>query len=113
MKRTEIVIAGADQLFATEDAVDKALGETGELIATLARLRITGQMSGVYGQKAVDSIVDAASALRVARGHVIEAHGHLDEVKSQLGCRTVMAGTLIPKPPAGSDGVTADEPNFT
>ncbi len=66
MKRAEIVIAGADQLFATEDAVDKALSETGELIATLARLRVTSQISGVFGQKAVNSIVDAASALASA-----------------------------------------------
>ena len=111
MKRAEIVMAGADQLFVTEDAVDKALGETGELIATLARLRVGGQMSGVYGQKAVNSIVDAASALRVARGHVIDAHAHLDEVKTQLGCKTVMAGTLIPKPPAGTDGVAGEDIN--
>ncbi len=105
MKRSDMVVAGADRLFATEDAVDKALTETGELIATLTRLRVSGNVSGVFGQDAMDAIMDGATALNLARGHFVRAHGRLDEVKTQLGCRTTMSGTLQPKPPAGTDSV--------
>ncbi len=103
MKRTEMVDAGADRLFATEDAVDKALSETGELLATLMRLRVTGNVSGTFGQNAVDAIVNGAAALSTARNHFIQVHGHLDLIKTQLGCRTHMIGTLQPKPPIGTD----------
>ncbi len=108
MKRTEIVMAGADQLFATENAVDTALSETGDLIATLSRLRVTSNISGVFGQDAMGAIMDGAAALTTARGHFIRAHGHLDEVKAQLGCRTVMIGTLQPKPD-NDTGVTSQD----
>ncbi len=109
MKRSDMVAAGADRLFATEDAVDKALSETGELLATLTRLRVTGNISGVYGQKALDAIVSGATALNTARSHFVDAHGHLNEIKTQLGCRTVAIGTLQPKPPIGTDGVVPED----
>lgn len=98
MKRKDMVMAGADRLFATEDAVDRALTETGELIATLTRLRVTGNLSAVYGQDAIDAIMGGAMALSSARGHFVTAHGHLDRVKTQLGCKTMASGTLQPKP---------------
>jgi hypothetical protein len=98
MKRTDMVMAGADRLFATEEAVDRALTETGELIATLTRLRVTGNLSAVYGQDAIDAIMGGAMALSSARGHFVRAHGHLDRVKTQLGCKTMASGTLQPKP---------------
>jgi hypothetical protein len=106
MKRTQMVIAGAERLFATENAVDSALTETGDLIATLTRLRLTSNISGVYGQDAIGAVMDGAAALTAARGHFIRAHGLLDQIKTQLGCRTVMSGTLQPKP--DSDGVTPE-----
>jgi len=98
MKRTDMVLAGTDRLYATEEAVDRALTETGELIATLTRLRVSGNLSAVYGQDAIDAIMGGATALSTARGHFVKAHGHLDKVKTQLGCRTVASGTLQPKP---------------
>lgn len=109
MKRAEMVIAGADKLFATEDAVDKALTETSELIALLMRMRVGNNLSGTYGQEAVKEIVGAAKALEKARTRMIRAHGHLDHVKAQLGCRTVMIGTELNKPVKGSaePGATA------
>lgn len=107
MKRSEMVSAGADRLIATEDAVDKALSETGELLATLTRLRVTGNISGTFGQNALDAIVNGAAALNTARSHFVSAHGHLDLVKTQLGCRTMMVGTLQPKPDS-DDGVTPE-----
>jgi len=108
MKRSEMVAAGADRLFATEDAVDKALSEAGDLLATLTRLRVTGNISGTFGQKALDAIINGAAMLNQARAYFLGAHAHLDEIKTQLGCRTTMIGTLQPKPPIGTDGVAPE-----
>lgn len=109
MKRADMVVTGADRLFATEDAVDKALTETGELIATLTRMRVAGNLPAIYGQDAIEAIMSGAAALSTARGCFVQAHGHLDRVKTQLGCRTVASGTLQPKPDNGvSESDTQD-----
>ncbi len=112
MKRSDMVMAGADRLLATEDAVDKAITETGELIATLSRLRVSGNLSAVYGQDAIDAIMGGAAALSTARGHFVKAHGHLDRVKTQLGCRTVASGTLQPKPDGSSNDSVVEDTNI-
>jgi len=109
MKRSDMVLAGADRLLATEDAVDKALTEAGELIATLTRLRVGGNLSAIYGQEAIDAIMGGATALSNARGYFVRAHGHLDRVKTQLGCRTVASGTLQPKPDGASNDQVTDD----
>jgi len=106
MKRSDLVAAGAERLFALEDAVDMAMSEAGELLATLTRLRVTSNISGTFGQKALDAIMAGAAALNAARAHFVGAHGHLDIVKTQLGCKATMIGTLQPKP--NSDGVTTE-----
>lgn len=107
MKKSHMVIAGAEQLVLTENAVDQALTETGELLAILTRMRVGNRVSGVVGQPAVTSILNAARYLGEARKEMIEAHGHLDAVKSQLGCRTLMVGTLPDKPLPGDDNSDA------
>ena len=109
MKRREMVVAGADRLFATEDAVDRALSECGELLATLTRLRVTGNVSGTFGQQALDAIVNGAAALSAARAHFVSAHGHLDVINTKLGCRTTSVGTLQPKPDSDDAGIAADD----
>ncbi|ESQ79250.1 hypothetical protein [Asticcacaulis sp. YBE204] len=101
MKRSEIVLSGGEQLLLTEDALDTALGETGELISRLTRLRVSNQMSAVYGQNAMDAIIESASLLNGARGAMVRAHGCLDEVRGQLGCSTVAVGNNQDKPIQG------------
>jgi len=105
MKKTDMIIAGAEQLFQTENAVDHALTEVGELISILTRFRTGGGFSGMLGVKAVDSIVKATSSLGDARRHITDAHTHLDEVKTRMGGRAMAVGTGQDKPPAGSGDV--------
>ncbi|MGN6210539.1 hypothetical protein [Asticcacaulis sp.] len=93
-----MIIAGAEQLFVTENAVDQALTEAGELIATLTRFRVGGGFSGMLGHKAVDSIVKATTSLGDARRHITDAHTHLDEVKTHMGGAAVAVGTGQDKP---------------
>lgn len=101
MKRSEIVLCGGEQLLATEEAVDKALAETGELISKLSRLRIANNLSVAYGKDAMDAIIETATFLNGARGAMLRAHGSLDVVRTQLGCRTVAIGNNQEKPLEG------------
>lgn len=102
MKRSEMVLAGAERLFQTEEAVDRALTETGEMLAALLRMRMAGGLSAVVGQEAVEGIISSATALAQARREIITVHGHLNEVKTQMGCATVAIGTGNDKPIKGS-----------
>lgn len=103
MKRSDMIIAGAEQLFVTENAVDQALTEVGELIATLTRFRVGGGFSGMLGHKAVDSILKATTSLGDARRHMTDAHTHLDQVKTHIGGGAVAVGTGQDKPMPDQD----------
>lgn len=98
MKRSEIVVAGGEQLLIVEDAVDTALGETGELISKLTRLRVANNMATAYGQDAMDAIIESAIRLNEARGAMVRAHSHLSDVRTQMGCATVAVGNNYDKP---------------
>jgi len=101
MKRSDMVIAGAEHLFQTEDAVDRALTQSGEMLAALLRMRMASGLSAVMGQEAVEGIVNGTLALTQARRNFITVHGHLNEVKTQMGCATVAVGTGDTKPGTG------------
>ena len=98
-----MIIAGAEQLFLTENAVDQALTEVGELISTLTRFRVGGGFSGMLGHKAVDSILKATTSLGDARRHMTDAHTHLDQVKTDIGGGAVAVGTGQDKPMPDKD----------
>ena len=93
MKRADMVRSGAKQLITAENAVENALSEVAALASTLGRMRLESDMSMMYGQDAMTALVESMSMLSNARGAMIKAHGALDEVKTQMGCRTVMEGT--------------------
>jgi hypothetical protein len=112
MKRTEIVRLGAEDLVTAEDAVERALCETMTLASNLGRMRMDAKISMVVGQEAMGALSEAITALTTARGAMVRAHGHLDDVKTQIGCRTVAVGTLIDKGSAKTDlqVVASDRP---
>lgn len=98
MKRSDMIIAVAEQLFDTENAVDQTLTELGELIVTVTRFRVGGGFSAMLGHKAVDSILKATTSLGDVRRHMTDAHNHLDEVKTHIGGGAVAVGTGQDKP---------------
>ena len=93
MKRVDMVRNGTKQLIAAENAVETALCEVATLASTLGRMRLESDMSLMYGQDAMSALVESIAMLSNARGAMIKAHSHLDGVKTQMGCRTVMEGT--------------------
>ena len=83
---------GAEQLFAAEAAIDRALSETASLAGLLPALRLDSGLSAVVGQDAIADVTRAISALAEARGAIVNSHGALNTVKDQIGCRTVSFG---------------------
>jgi hypothetical protein len=103
MKRVDMVRNGTKQLITAENAVENALCEVAALASTLGRMRLESDMSMVYGQDAMSALVESISLLSNARGAMIKAHGALNDVKSQMGCRTVMEGDAPNKPASTSE----------
>ena len=101
MKRIDMVRSGTKQLISAENAVENALSEVAALASTLGRMRLQSDMSMMYGQDAMNALVESLTMLSSARGAMIKAHSHLDQVKTQMGCRTVMEGTGDGSKPAG------------
>jgi len=98
MKRVDMVRSGTKQLITAENAVESALCEVATLASTLGRMRLESDMSLMYGQDAMSALVESITLLSNARGAMIKAHGALNDVKVQMGCRTVMEGDAPTKP---------------
>ncbi len=108
MQRAEMVRVGAEQLTTAENAVDMALVEATTLVGNLLRMRVEANMSPVYGHKAVRAFSRAIDLLGEVKSVMAEGHQHLDEVKTQMGCRTVAQGTHD-KPDDGRTGLRVIE----
>jgi hypothetical protein len=82
----------ANRLFATEDAIDKALMEASQLLQTMLQARQDLGLSAVVADKAPAQLSQAIAALTAARSAVVEVHGALEETKLRIGIRTKMIG---------------------
>ncbi len=103
MKRADMVRYGAEQLLSAENAIETALCEATALTSKLGRMRMESRLSMVVGQDAMGALVEAINALTHARGAMVRAHGHLDDVKTQIGCRTLLSGTMGSKDESGKE----------
>jgi len=101
MKRVDMVRVGTKELITAENAVENALCEVAALASHLGRMRLESDMSMMYGQDAMSALVESITLLSNARGAMIKAHDALSDVKTQMGCRTVMQGEA-PKPGDGT-----------
>jgi hypothetical protein len=108
MKRSDIVRYGATTLFAAEGAIDIAIHEASVLMSELTRLRAEGKISAIVGQDAFETCSETISGLTQARKSIVMTHKHLDDVKNQIGCRTVAFGGdiyKVPRVPAQPDAI--------
>ncbi len=106
MKRADMVRFGAQTLFETENAIDIALHQSANLIGELTRMRLDANVSAVVGQDAMASAAAVVVKLTEAREALVRTHRDLDEVKIQIGCRTVAVGTGLGKPEKDSSSST-------
>ncbi len=82
----------ATKLFSTEKAVDAAMVEAAELLAGMLDARAQLKISAITGDAAQAKLVEAISALSVARSAVVEMHRELAETKLRVGIRTKLIG---------------------
>jgi hypothetical protein len=91
--KTVIAQRVATKLFATENAVDTAILEASQLLASLVEARSEVGVSAVLGQDCFTKVSAALSALTESRQAMVDAHHAMNETKLRLGIRTRMAGT--------------------
>jgi hypothetical protein len=103
MKRSQMVIQGTQQLLEAEAAIEEAIIKVANLASRLAEMRQEANLSMVLGTDAMGAIVKTFSSLGDARTTIVQAHLHLDEVKTRIGCKTVAGGT-------GGDKGTTEKP---
>jgi hypothetical protein len=82
----------ANELFATEVAIDDAIAHASKLVGELVAARQMLGLSAVVGGEAITKATQAVSALADARSAVVLAHNELAETKLRVGIRTKLNG---------------------
>ncbi len=90
VKRVDAVLQSTEKLVAAENAVGAAFSLVARFAGELEDMRMAAGLSAVIGQEALAEVAQAVSLLTEARGAMVRAHGRLDEVKTRIGCRTVL-----------------------
>jgi hypothetical protein len=89
----------AHELFEAEAAVDLALVSLAKLQATLPQARITANLSAVVGQDVMEQVGHTLSTVIGIRRDIVEVHGRLDEIKTDIGLREMAMGGGMQKQP--------------
>jgi len=84
----------ATQLFSAEDAIDRTLGETARLIASMCEARLAHRLPAVAGQRAIGGATEALAALERARRGVLVTHEGLADLRDEYGFAATAAGVL-------------------
>lgn len=108
--RRDAAFAVADQLFATENAIDSALTTAAQFVGTMPVARQQARLSAIVGQEALDHAVAAMAALNEARRAIVAAHQALSGVQGQIGLGAVAFGAIDGKPPYPKFALRAVEP---
>ena len=82
----------ADDLFATEAAIDAAMVQIAGLTCRLPASHREAGFAATRGQSVYDSLVEALTAQTRARSAVVDVHNHLAELKQASMMRTVAIG---------------------
>ena len=96
MDKVFVVKRVAEQLWATEEAIDDALARASGLMGGMIEARQELKVSALFGDAPTTKVAEAVKALADARHAMMEAHDALAEAKLRLGVRTRMDG--VPKP---------------
>ena len=82
----------ATELYETERAIDVLLACAARLSGSIPEARIAAKLSGVMGQAAISSSAELIAAVAMTRGIAVRLHTQLDELKTDIGLRTVGMG---------------------
>jgi hypothetical protein len=108
MDKALVASAVAEELFATEAAVEDALAQAVRLMRRMIDARRELGLPARTGDPALRRVSAAVDGLGEAQKEIIRAHGELEGLKGELGLRGVGFGPLL-KPMAGApDDQTVD-----
>ena len=109
MERALVVQKVANDLFATEAAIDEALARASKLIAEIVSARQELGLAACVVDETVASATQAVSALSGARASIVASHSQLEEIRQRIGLRVKAVGfKLPPKSALGSVNMAAD-----
>ena len=106
MDRTLITSAVAEELFATETAVEDALSRTAVLMRRMIEARRTLGLPVAAGDPALRRVAAVMEALGEAQSRIVLTHGELETLRQDIGLRVSAFGPLL-KP---LTGVAEDQP---
>lgn len=92
MEKIEIMKVVADDLFATEKAVDDAIAQATDMVATMIQARRDANLSAVVGAEAQAKMIEAIAALGAARTAVVASHAEMAKVQRLVGLGHVAVG---------------------
>jgi len=94
MDKLEVMRTVVDDLYATERAVDDAIAQSTDFIATMIQSRRDVNLSAVVGAEAQARMMEAVAALGTARAAVMAAHADLSKVQRLVGLGHVAVGPV-------------------
>ncbi len=92
MKRADMVRQGAELFFQAETSLEKTLSEVMFFGHQLGQMRLDSNLSMVIAQDQFSRVGKLIGLLTEARSEMVDLHGSLDSLRTQLGCRTVAVG---------------------
>ena len=94
MDRTLVASAVAENLFATEDAVEDALSRAVLLMRRMMDARRELGLSATTGDPALRRVTAAVNALGEAQKEIVRTHGELESLRTEIGLRIIGFGPL-------------------
>lgn len=101
MDRSRIASTVAENLFATEDAVEDALARAAHLLKSLVDARRRLGLPADAGEDVMRRVSRSLEALGAARQEMVLAHGDLEALRRRAGLRLIGFGPLL-KPQTGA-----------
>lgn len=85
MNKSEVIVGVADELYASELALDAAIAQATTLVQTMIKSRAELNISAVAGAEAQTKALEAIASLGVARQAMVACHEHLAKDHRRLG----------------------------
>lgn len=94
MEKIEVLHTVAEELFATERAIDDAIAQATDMVAAMIQGRRDANLSAVVGAEAQAKVMEAIAALGAARTAVVASHAELARVQRVIGLSHVAVGPM-------------------
>lgn len=108
MDRTLVASAVAENLFATETAVEEALGRAVLLMRRMMDARRELGLPATVGDPALRRVTAAVNALGEAQKEIVRTHGELESLRSEMGLGDIRFGPLNKPLAAAAEDQAAD-----